>query len=69
MPFGRQVAAKCLETGVYGAYWNVMTNLDKFDNDEDRKQVSCVIIAGIMCNYRSLRKLSTSRNNSWCSSK
>ncbi len=33
------VGAKCLETGIYGAYLNVLTNLDSF-NDRIKPKVS-----------------------------
>jgi glutamate formiminotransferase / formiminotetrahydrofolate cyclodeaminase len=37
------VGIKCLETGIYGAHLNVLTNLKSFDKNME-SQVSCFLI-------------------------
>ena len=34
-----QVGAKCVETGVYGAYFNVITNLGELKDDDFKAKV------------------------------
>ena len=40
-----QVGAKCLETGVYGAYYNVMTNLGELKDEEFKTKVKADVEA------------------------
>ena len=35
-----QVGVKCLETGVYGAYYNVLTNLSELKDEEFKTKVT-----------------------------
>lgn len=41
VPVALQVAAKALETGVFGAYFNVLINLKDISDDKFKDQVSC----------------------------
>ncbi len=34
-----QVAARCLETGVWGAYYNIMTNVNEIKDEDFKKKV------------------------------
>ena len=36
-----QVGVRCLETGVWGAYYNILTNLPDNEDKTYKEQVSC----------------------------